>query len=175
MEQDIIRQVQNGDTAAFEYLVQAYQRPLFVLISNLLRHSHRIEDVAQEVFLAAYQHIGTYRSNRGKFSTWLFRIARNKCLNELRKKREITIDGLPELESNGDPSVSLLEKETFHRLDQALDRFSVQDRSIFILAEIEEMSYADIADIENIKLGTVKSRLSRIRGKLRAILNDARA
>lgn len=172
LERDIVKRVQGGEAEAFEYLIQAYQRSLFVMVNNFLRHSHPVEDVVQEVFLAAYKNIRSYRLERGKFSTWLFKIARNRCLNEIRKKQETAVEDFPILRSADDPSVSLLEKEMMQRLDEALERFPHQDRSIFIMAEIEGLPYADIAEIENMKLGTVKSRLSRIREKLRTLLND---
>jgi RNA polymerase sigma-70 factor (ECF subfamily) len=86
-EQEIIRKVVNGETDAFEFLVKKYEKQIFIMVSNLLRMSIRIEDIVQDIFFNAYKHIKRYDPEMGKFSTWIFRITRNRCLNEMKRKK----------------------------------------------------------------------------------------
>ena len=168
-EVDIIKRVQNGDRAAFEYLVHRYQAVLFRVVGNLVG-GDQAEDIVQEVFLAAYANIGRFDPCKGSMRAWLLTIARNKARNTTRKKREKTGMEEPEAIYERTPSDTLLAKEVFSQLDSALARLSFGDRTIFVLAEIEGLSYGEIAAIGKLRLGTVKSKLSRIRTKLRAII-----
>ena len=129
-----------------------------------------VEDLVQEIFLAAFARIQSFDPRRGSFRTWIYRIARNRALNERKKKREQLLDQPPVIADLRTPASDLMVKETFHRLDLALDNLKFQDRVLFVLAEIEALSYTEIAQIEGLALGTVKSRLSRIKAKLRNAL-----
>ena len=102
----------------------------------------------------------------------LYRIARNKCLNDLKKNKFKTIADVPDISGKEDPVGDVLNKEAFLKLDNALDQLSVNDRMVFILAELEGLPYKEIAEIEGIKEGTVKSRLSRTKEKLQKILRE---
>lgn len=138
----------------------------------MIREQFNAEDLLQEVFLAAYVNIRTFNPDLGKFSTWLFRIARNKCINEIKKNKFKAFSDVPDIAGREDPAHDILEKEAFMKLDNALDQLSISDRVIFILAEFENMPYNEIAEIEGIKVGTVKSRLSRAKEKLQKILKE---
>jgi len=168
-ENDIIARVQAGNTADFEYLVRRYQGPLFRIVGNLVDHC-MVEDLVQNIFLIAYTKIGDFNPRLGTFRAWLYRIARNHALNARKKKREKLMDDIPDLVYERTPCQELLVKEIFACMDQALSEMKFQDRVIFVLAELEGLSYAEIARIENLALGTVKSRLARIRTKLRGAL-----
>ena len=87
----IIRQVIDGDVDSFRLLVQRYHKPIISMINHIINDSHASEDVAQDVFLAAYKKLASFDPARSNFSTWLFTIARNKSLNALRKKRTNSI------------------------------------------------------------------------------------
>lgn len=165
-----ISRVFGGNPDAFEDIVKKYKSPLFVYIGNIIQHRETAEDILQDVFLAAYTHLGSYHEHRGKFSTWLFRIARNKCFNELKRKKELSRPDLFDLPDQTSPADELLKKEMFLKLNKALSRLPFKDLSIFILAEFDGLSYLEISEIEKIRMGTVKSRLSRTRKKLKAIL-----
>jgi RNA polymerase sigma-70 factor, ECF subfamily len=168
-ENDIIARVKNGSTGDFEQLVRRYQKPLFRIVGNLVP-VWMAEDIVQDVFLTAFTQIQRFDARRGSFRTWIYRIARNRALNALKKKRE-RISADPPVTTDGrTPSDDLLVREAFLRLDQALGELKFQDRVIFVLAELEGLSYAQIAHIESLALGTVKSRLSRIKAKLRQAL-----
>jgi len=168
----VIKRVQAGDNQAFAYLVKRYERPLFVFAGNLLRRSHRVEDLVQETFLAAFEHIRRYDSRRGRFSSWLYRIARNKCLNEIKKKREQLNPDIAESAAGTDVERDVLHREMFRRLDETLDQLPFEQRVVFVLAEIQGLPYGEIGRIEGIPMGTVKSRLSRARKKIMRILGD---
>lgn len=168
-ENEIIARVKAGQVGDFAYLVRRYQGPLFRFVGNLVKDGI-VEDLVQDVFLAAFSRIQDFDPRRGVFRTWIFRIARNRVLNALKKKREQLFSVPPDLADERNPSQALLAKEAFDRLDQALNDLKFQDRVIFVLAELEGLTYAQIAEIEQLALGTVKSRLSRIKTKLRVAL-----
>ena len=168
-ENDIIARVQAGNTADFEYLVRRYQGSLFRIVGNLVDHC-MVEDLVQDIFLIAFSKIGSFNPRRGSFRSWIYRIARNHALNARKKKREILMENTPELAVERTPCQELIVKEAFNRMDRALNELKYQDRVIFVLAELENLSYAEIAKVENLALGTVKSRLARIKTKLRGVL-----
>lgn len=167
---DIIQRIQKGETDAFRVIVDMYQHPLFVWVTRFLGPAAAAdaEDIVQDIFLSAYTHIRSFDGARAGFSTWLFTIARNRCLNEIRKKRP------QPWEEGGNISYTasdtLVKNEIHQKLDQALDRLSPDHRSVFILSEFLEFSQEEISRIEGIRTGTVKSRLSRARKQLRSIL-----
>ena len=169
----IICRIKNGEIDEFEILIKKYEKRLFVLTRNFLRTPDRAEDLVQEVFLAAYRNIHSFNPQLGDFSTWLMRIARNKCLNVIKKKKEIPISTVPEMSGRENPEEDLARKEAFMRLDQALKKLSPKHRIVFVLAEIHGLSHREIAEIEKTRIGTVKSRISRAKEKLRTLLSES--
>jgi RNA polymerase sigma-70 factor (ECF subfamily) len=170
---DVIRRVLSGDGESFRHLIAKYERPLFCFIRNLIADAHDAEDVAQEVFLAAYSSLGAYNPGRAAFSTWLFTIARNRCRNALKRRRPLVLDELPEEAGGRTPDAELAEAEWFGRLDQALATLPFEQKTAFVLAEIQGLSLEEIGAIEGVPLGTIKSRISRAREKLRSLLRPA--
>ena len=168
-ENEIIARVKAGDTSDFEHLVRWYQGPLFRIVGNLVDGS-MVEDLVQDVFLAAFEQIQGFDPQRGTFRSWIYRIARNRALNARKKKHEQLMADMPNIADQRTPCQDLLVKEAFDLLDHALGEISFQDRVIFVLAELEGLSYMEIAHIEELALGTVKSRLARTRMKLRNAL-----
>lgn len=168
-ENTIIARVQAGQIAEFAHLVSQYQNSLFRIVGNIAP-SAMVEDVVQEVFLTAFSNIRHFDPTRGRFRTWLFRITRNCALNAFKKKRELPMaeDTIP-IDPHT-PMDDLLRREMFQQLDRAISQLNFQERVIFVLAELEGLSYAEIARIEGIRLGTVKSRLARVRARLRTLL-----
>ena len=171
-DQQAIRQVLAGNADSFRALVEKYERPLFVLVRNLVRDAGDAEDIAQETFVAAYANLKSYDPGRAKFSTWLFAMARNRCLNWLKRRRPLVTARLPEGIVQDTPGSRLDAEATFQRLDAALDELPVEQRTAFVLAEIQGLSYRDIVRIEGVRLGTVKSRIARAKQKLRNCLRD---
>ena len=142
------------------------------MINHIINDSHTSEDVAQDVFLTAYKKLASFDSARSRFSTWLFTIARNKALNALKKKRPLVPKGLPEKTDLSNPADELTQREFFDKLDQTLEKLPKGQKTAFILAEFEKLTYQEIAQIEGIKIGTVKSRINRAKKKLRIALKD---
>jgi RNA polymerase sigma-70 factor (ECF subfamily) len=170
-DQAVIARVLAGDTDAFRVLVERYQRSLSVFLGNLVRDRQACEDLAQDVFLAAYVHLHQYDPHRSAFSTWLYTIARNRCVNFWKKRRPLrgAAAGLPEPADARTPDLVLAEQEVFRLLDAALDTLPLEQKTVFVLAELHELSHEEVARIEGVKVGTVKSRLSRARARLRAV------
>lgn len=170
-EAQIIRRVQAGGRDEFRHLVGRYKSGLFRIVGNLV-DSAQVEDIVQEAFLAAYTHICRFDPERGSFCAWLYRIARNLALNARKKKREQPLPEDMVIADERTPDDEAQKNEIFRRLDQALEGLRFQDRVIFVLAELEGLPYAEIARIEGLRIGTVKSRLARTRSKLRSLLES---
>ena len=168
----VVRRVVAGDRESFRTIVHRYEGPLFSLIRNLTSDAHDWEDIAQETFLAAYTHLRSFDSRRAAFSTWLFTIARNKCLNARKKRRPQTGLRQPESADTRAAGADAEEEEWFRRLDAALASLPPEQKTAFVLAEIQELPLAEVARIERVKLGTVKSRLNRAKEKLRAFFRQ---
>jgi RNA polymerase sigma-70 factor (ECF subfamily) len=171
-DRELVRRVLAGHTDDFRVLVDRHQRPVFRFASGLLGNREEAQDVTQEAFLAGFANLSGYDSSRAAFSTWLFTIARNRCLNLLKQRRPIA---LSELDSIGDVTSAdpLVSQELSQQLNRALAAFPVEQLSAFVLAEIEELPYAEIARIEQTSVGTVKSRIHRAKQRLQSLLEPA--
>jgi RNA polymerase sigma-70 factor, ECF subfamily len=174
MDDDLrtIQHVLDGDVDAFRKLVERYQTMLLSLIGNLVRDRSEREDLAQDTFLSAYVQLASYKPREGKFSTWLLTIARNKCLNRLRKQTPQPMESLPSMVDERNPADALAETEFFAQLDRALEALPLDQKTAFVLAEIQGLSHAEIGRIEDTPVGTVKSRISRAKERLRAWFSD---
>jgi len=170
-EATIIGQVQAGRTEHFSYLVRRYEKGLFRMVGNLVDPA-QVEDVVQETFIAAFAHICRFDPERGSFCAWLYRIARNLALNARKKKRDRPLPEDLVIVDERTPDRNAQQNEIFRRLDRALEELRFQDRVIFVLADLEGLPYAEIARIEGLRLGTVKSRLARTRARLRSLLES---
>jgi len=170
-ETDIIKAVLEGDTESFRLLVQRYQKPIIRMIANLINDRHICEDVAQEVFLAAYKKLPSFDPARSSFSTWLFTVARNKSINVMKKRKIPSTGNPPEEMDFSEPADSLVRDELFIELDKALKSLSPGHRRALVLAEFENLPYEQIAQIEGVRIGTIKSRINRAKHRLRSTLD----
>ena len=167
---EIIQQVLAGDINDFGRLVEKYQKPVVGLIYNMTRDHHLSEDLGQEVFVEAYRSLMAFDPARGRFSTWLYRITRNKTLNALKKMQPLLLPEVPETPHHRNPGHDAATGEFHAELDRILDRLPVKLRLVFVWAEIEGLSGEEIAEIEGVPVGTVKSRLNRAKQQLQAAL-----
>lgn len=161
-----------GNREVFGQLVLRHQDRLYTLALRFLGDHGEAEDVAQETFLRAYEKLEEFRGE-AKFSTWLYQICRNLSLNRLEKKKEKLSDGfLPEIPAAAgtEPPVQLLQKERHKLVDWALAQLKHEFREVIILYHKEALSYEEIADILELPLGTIRSRLHRGRSELRDLL-----
>lgn len=174
MDDDLrtIQQVLDGDVDAFRQLVERYQAMVLTMIGNLMRDRNEREDLAQDTFLSAYVHLSSFDPREGRFSTWLLTIARNKCLNRLRKKIPRPMLPLPHTADQRKPADALIETEFFAQLDRALDALPLDQRMAFVLSEIQGLSHEQIRRIEGAPVGTIKSRISRAKKRLRSLLAE---
>ena len=168
-EDQIVAQILSGQTCKYRMLVEHYQQPVFRFARNLIGDEHEAEDIAQEVFLAAFAHLTAYNQQRASLLTWLLTITRNRCLNHLKRKRPL-IDGNVIADTYSVEKPNVPHTDFWRQLDEALDALPIDQKTAFVLAEIEELPYADIAIIEQTTLGTVKSRIHRAKQRLRIVL-----
>jgi RNA polymerase sigma-70 factor, ECF subfamily len=172
----LIRQTLAGNQNAFKFLVLRYQRAIFKFLTSFRLSQPVIEDIAQETFVRAYQKLSTYDLERGaSFSAWLFTIARNLALNELRSGREFTEVGSESVVENlgasqPDQQHLLEQQEREVRVRKAVDRLPEPFRKAVVLSYFGELSIQEIARIEECSLGTVKSRIFRGKQLLRSLL-----
>ena len=171
-EISIIKAVLEGDVESFRELVQRYEKPVIGMIKNLINDRHICEDIAQDVFFAAYKKLSSFDPARSSFSTWLFTIARNKSLNVVKKKRASSMSSLPEKSDTSGPTDVLIQQEFYGQLDTALQNLPAKQKTAFVLAEFEKLPYEQIAQIEGVRMGTVKSRINRAKKKLRLALKS---
>jgi len=172
---ELVESILAGEVQRFAILVDRYQRPVRIMAANLLRDSHAADDVAQEVFLSAYKNLRSFNPRRAAFSTWLLTICRNKCLNELRKhhpmisQTDLDFAGLADASRPWD---QLCEAELMSQLDLALAALPLEQRLAFVLAELMGLSCEEIAQVEQVPAGTIRSRLTRARFALRSALKE---
>lgn len=163
---EIIRNIINGDIDSFKILVQRYQKPVISMIKNMINDSHLCEDIAQDVFFTVFKKLKSFDPACSRFSTWLFTIAKNKSLNALKKKRILSIEAISEKADMNTPPENLQNQEFFDMLDKALYDLPARQKAAFILAEFENLPYQEIAQIQGVRIGTVKSRINRAKAKL---------
>ena len=170
-EDECIARAQQGDVAAFSELVARYQDRIYRFLVRLTRSPDDALELTQETFLSAYQALARWRPD-ARFTTWLFRIARNQAFDWLRRRKRVEFVALEDEQDFGfadpapPPDAALETVQRLRGLERALGRLSTEHREILLLREIEGMSYEDIADVLDISLGTVKSRIARARAGL---------
>jgi RNA polymerase sigma factor (sigma-70 family) len=169
-----IERILAGDTATFRTLVEDYQRLVSHIVFRMVSVKEDREDICQDVFLKVYQNLGEFRSE-SKLSTWIARIAYNACLNHLEKRKLVPLEDLSLteqsvesfLEKSKRPDEITGDKEVSILLENEISRMPVTFRTILTLYHLDEMSYAQIADVMGLPEGTVKSYLFRARKLLK--------
>ena len=180
-EPALIHSAQKGDVDAFNRLVLAYQHQVYNLAYRIMGEEAAAADATQEAFISAYHHLKSFRG--GSFKSWLLRIVTNACYDDLRKRKRRPATSLEDLVSdeNGEgefdipstadgPETVVQRHEMAALLQQAITTLPDDQRIVLVLSDVQGMSYEEIAEITRSNLGTVKSRLSRARGKLREYL-----
>jgi RNA polymerase sigma-70 factor (ECF subfamily) len=186
-DEALIAAVQSGHQEAFEHIVKRHQDRVFNLIHWFLGDYSEATDITQEVFIKIYKALPSFRFE-ATFSTWSYRIAINTCKNrvkslEYRFKRQLQRLGRGDAADRGiiseppdetqNPYRDLARKERIHLIRRSIHKMSPEKRTMIILRDIEGMSYEAIATLLDMKLGTVKSKISRARLALRDLLQKA--
>jgi RNA polymerase sigma-70 factor, ECF subfamily len=180
----LVRGLRAGIESAYEELLTGYQQPVYGIVYRLLGDQNDACDVAQEIFLKVFRSVHSIKE-RSSFRTWIYRIAVNEAHNHRRwfsrhRKREVAIDredgayGAFEIAPDPGPSPFdfALDRETHLLIERALEEISPVFRTAVVLRDIEGLGYEEIADILQISLGTVKSRILRGREALRRVLSE---
>ena len=181
-EEQLIRRAQQGDNSAFEQLLLLHQKKVYNLCLRMSANPDDALDLSQEAFIKAWRSIGQYQFE-ASFSTWLFRLTSNVCIDFLRRKKRRQETSLTESYDDSDegeefslpdtaplPEEQAITNETKIALAQAMERLGPEHREILQLRVVEDLPYEQIAEILDIRVGTVKSRLARARLALRKIL-----
>lgn len=173
---EVIRLVKSGDTEAFSILVEKYHRHLLNFIFRLVADENVVEDIGQEVFLSIYKSLRNFDEDRGApFSAWLFVIARNRCITELRKKnnnKQLSIEEAYTLwAESGAPEDMLMKKEQWEAIKTSINQLSVPFRNT-ILSSLHGNTVEEIAKNDGISPGTVKSRLFRAKQKIKLLVRE---
>ena len=173
-DEELVRLVLGGSRDSFAVLVDRYKRGISNFIGASVRSSADVADLAQETFMRAYAHLGTFNPSLGKFSTWLYHIARNVVRTHLGKSlrrpqtqelgAERTLDALADTSLDADPSLGVLRSEAESDVRAALAELPERTRAILSLRYYDNMEYQTIAETMGLSLGNVKTLIHR--GKL---------
>lgn len=171
---DIEKKPENGDKQAFEQLVRENQNRIYAVCLNMLKNQHDAQDAAQETFIKAYRSLSAFRK-ASKIETWLTKIAVNTCLDMIkRRKTHLNIDESFDTAAEETTESTAEKNARIMAVRRALLDLPPEMRMIIVLRDIDGRSYDDIAEILNLNLGTVRSRLSRAREKLKKFLLENR-
>ncbi len=164
----LIRAIQGGDMVAFNTMVDRYKKRLMNVIGRMLSSTEEAEDVVQETFVRVYQHRQSFNFQHC-FSTWIYTIALNLARNELRKRKKFKFLEISEMQGNeAEIAVDPELPSSFPKaLERAIKGLPEKYRSAFILRDVQEMPYNEVAVVLDVPLGTVKSRVNRARQMLR--------
>ncbi|MDX2121635.1 MAG: sigma-70 family RNA polymerase sigma factor [Gemmatimonadota bacterium] len=188
-DQEIVALAREGREAAYRELIRRYERPVFSLILRMVRDRQLAEDLAQETFIKALNAIASYRPEF-KFSSWIFKIANNAAIDQLRRREvdTLSIDGAPNATSADDieatalqvgdkgetPLAELEARELGTHIERAISRLRPEYRSCIMLRHVEGLAYEEIAQLLDLPLGTVKTYIHRARHELRDMLAHLR-
>jgi RNA polymerase sigma-70 factor (ECF subfamily) len=193
-DEQLLAAYRGGDVRAFEKLLARYEKPIWSFLRRFVRDAEAAEDLLQEVFLRVVrdaQESGPAWKGEAKFSTWLYTIARNLCIDRARRtavrgSAPPSIDGAPDADGNAEtaalheriaapgPSTDAVVagREAARRIDRAVAELPDDQREVFLMREVMELPFAEIASLVGVSEPTVKSRMRYALEKLRAALAD---
>ena len=177
-DEELVRRLRTGDEAAYEELLSRFQQQVYNLAYRLLNDAGDASDVVQEVFLKIFRNVGHFR-RQSSLKTWIYRITVNEAHNQRRwffrhRSREVGLDDEPDQirtrnvpDSERSPFDCTFDREKHELIENALARINPLFREAVVLRDVEDLSYEEIAEVLQISLGTVKSRILRGREALR--------
>lgn len=184
-DEELVRRSQQGDMAAFDVLVTRYRGKVYAMIVNIIHNQAEAWDLAQDAFIKAWKALPKFEA-RSNFYTWLYRITHNVTYDWLRKKKiqsgtefdetiksDQVINAAPTApKESSQPDDDLEKSELRLRIEDAIEQLSPDHRDVILLKEIQGCRYQEIADILDVSIGTVMSRLFYARKKLQTTLED---
>lgn len=188
-DQEIVVLARKGQEPAYRELVRRYERPVFSLIYRMVRNRELAEDLAQDTFVKVLNALGTYRPEF-KFSSWVFKIANNVAIDQLRRREleTLSLEGSPhattpdaveattlELGTGGESALDeVANRELGGEIERAIAKLRPEYRTCILLRHVEDRSYEEIAEVMDLPLGTVKTYIHRARHELRSMLEHLR-
>ena len=188
-DQEVVALARQGREAAYRELIRRYERPVFSLIFRMVRDRALAEDLAQDTFVKVLNALETYRAEY-KFSSWIFKIANNVAIDQLRRREvdTLSLDGAPDAMTPDDveatalqatdrtetPLAELESRELGHLIEGAIAKLRPEYRACILLRHVEGRSYEEIAEALDLPLGTVKTYIHRARHELRGYLEPYR-
>jgi RNA polymerase sigma-70 factor (ECF subfamily) len=185
-DRTLIARAQSGDIGAFNDLIQKYEKPVFNFAYRLTSHYDDAHDVAQDAFVRAFNAINSFRGD-ASFTTWLFRITTNVFLDERKKRKAHPVQSLDEYVQHNEstltrqvedhapgPEAITTDKERIAVLNHAIQQLPEYQRTMVVMYHMEQKSYEEIAEVMEVPIGTVKSRLNRARLALKDLLTSDR-
>jgi RNA polymerase sigma-70 factor, ECF subfamily len=167
----LLRRIADGDETAFRTLVSRHIDRAFALALRILGNRADAEDVVQDAFLKVWLHRGRWEDGRAKFSTWLYRVVTNRCIDFTRQPRGEDVDNVPELAADQPDAVTSMHRDEVHgMLEVAMKRLPDQQRIAVVLSYHENLSNSEIAEVMGTTVSAVESLLKRGRQQLRKLL-----
>lgn len=178
-EERLISHAVAGDSAAFSELMTLHERRMYAVALRICANREDAQDCLQDAMLRIYRSLGSFKG-QSSFSTWVYRITMNTCLDELRRRKSRNATSLDNLLDNGwspsdddnAPERHALASEQRRVIDRAIAELPEDMRSAVVLRDVQGFSYDEIAEMLEANIGTIKSRISRGREKLRLILRE---
>jgi len=178
-DSQLVREIKDGNIEIYAELMHRYERKIYAFIYHMLKSSSMeslADDLSQETFYKAYRSLETFREVEASFSTWLYTIARNTVLSEMRKqssKFQVSLDQtgfMPHASAEAMPEQTLLRNEKVNLVREAINNLPEKQRSALILREYEQLEYQEIANILGQTVSAVKSLLFRARASVKVQL-----
>ncbi|MCW5908670.1 MAG: sigma-70 family RNA polymerase sigma factor [Chitinophagales bacterium] len=183
---ELVAKAKEGDQAAFGKLMSRYRESIFFMVLKMVHNRDDAEDLTIEAFGKAFNNIGNYSADFA-FSTWLFKIATNNCIDHIRKKRlqttsleqtttteEGEITPIAVKDHNPDPEQSMMKDQRAAKIRSAIEKLSPKYRTLIELRYLDELAYEEIAEKLDIPLGTVKAQLFRAKDMLYNLLKQTK-
>ena len=173
-DQPLLERLGRGDERAYALLVNRHMGRMFGLARRMLGNESDAEDVTQEAFLRVWRHAKSWKPGQARFETWLYRVTLNLCYDRLRRRRETTVEEMPDVLDDG-PSVieAHASKDVVRAVEGALGRLPERQRAALVLCHYQEMSNAEAAALLDVTVEALESLLARGRRMLRSLLADS--
>ncbi|WP_417692997.1 RNA polymerase sigma factor [Roseibium sp.] len=172
-DDDLLTRIKSDDETAFRELVERHVDRGYAVAYRILHNATDAEDVVQDAFLQLWTKREKWETGRAKFSTWLYRVVTNRCIDQLRRPRVEVMDDLPELEDDSCDQMDILERqEASDLLAKAIQELPEQQRVALVLSYTEGLSNSEVADIMETSVSAVEALLKRARQKLRHLLRN---